>query len=58
MNTHSSVLGVPDEAPYSMCVSGLFANQADQEIQGLYKPDGSPAFPDGMAVSAHNPANA
>ena len=58
MNTHSSVLGVPDEAPYSMCVSGMFANPADQEFQGLYKPDGSPAFSNGMAVSAHNPANA
>jgi hypothetical protein len=24
----------------------------------LYKPDGSPAFLDGMAINAHNPANA
>lgn len=31
--------------------------KANQEFQGLYKPDGSPAFPDGMAISAHNPAN-
>jgi len=34
-----------------------FATQADRGFQGLYKPDGSPAFPNGMAISAHNPAN-
>ena len=27
-------------------------------LQGLYKPDGTPVFPGGMAIAAHNPANA
>lgn len=35
-----------------------FAAQTDQEFQGLHRPDGSPVFPNGMAISAHNPANA
>jgi hypothetical protein len=32
--------------------------KSNQELQGLYQPDQSPVFPDGMAISAHNPAAA
>jgi hypothetical protein len=37
-----------------------FAAQANWGLQGLYKPDGSPApaFANGMAISAQNPAGA
>ena len=28
-----------------------------QEFQGIYKPDGTPLFPSGMEITAHNPTN-
>lgn len=34
------------------------AAEPQHVLQGLYKPDGTPVFPGGMAIAAHNPANA
>ena len=34
-----------------------FSDTSNCESQGLYGPDGSPLFPNGMATSAINPAN-
>ena len=34
------------------------AAEPQHVLQGLYKPDGTPVFPGGMAIAAHNPTNA
>lgn len=43
-----------------LCEPSVYFSQLrlTESLKGLYKPDGSPAFPDGMAINAHNPANA
>jgi hypothetical protein len=47
------------ERHYFLCeFLAYFSIDANQEFQGFYKPDGTPVFPDGMAISAHNPTNA
>ena len=44
---------------YFLCeFLAYFSTDANQEFQGFYKLDGTPAFPNGMAINAHNLTNA
>lgn len=47
----------PERADFPCEFPADFADGANGDFQGLYRPDGSPLFPCGMATSAHNPAN-
>lgn len=49
---HSEACSFPCGSPVF-----FFFTSIDRSLQGLFNPDGSPLFPEGMVITAHRPPN-